>query len=245
MSNKENKHLLGILGGLGPMSTAYFYEMITEHTKAECDQDHIDMVISSSATTPDRTGYILGAGGENPALRMISDARKLIDFGADVIAIPCNTAHYFYCEVQDNITVPIIHIIYETVKFCKSKGAEKIGIMATDGTISTNTYQQIAEEFGIECIVPSEKAQKSVMDIIYGAVKQGRPVDMEAFYSVARELTKAGCDRIILGCTELSLIKRDHGLDSFYIDALEVLAWRSILYCGKTPIGFEEFDDEL
>ncbi len=241
----DNSKLLGILGGLGPMSTAYFYEMITRHTEVSCDQEHIDMVISSSSTTPDRTGYILGASTDNPAPRMIADAKKLVEFGADVIAIPCNTAHYFYSEVQKNITVPIIHIIYETVKYCKSLGADKIGIMATDGTVMSNTYQRIAEEFDIECIVPSVDNQRKVMDIIYGSVKQGKPVDMKSFYAVSRELTKAGCDRIILGCTELSLIKRDHGLDSFYVDALEVLAWRSIQYCGKKPVGFEDFDDEI
>lgn len=244
MEEKKSK-VLGILGGLGPMSTAYFYEMITEHTDALCDQEHIDMVISSGATTPDRTGYILGNNSENPAERMIKDARKLIDFGADVIAIPCNTAHYFYKEVQDNISVPIINIIYETVKFCHEKGAERIGIMATDGTVMTNTYQQMAQEFGIECIVPSSDNQNRVMEIIYGSVKQGKPVNMESFRKVSRELTKAGCDRIILGCTELSLIKRKYDLDSFYVDALEVLAWRSIQYCGKKPVGFEEFDYEV
>lgn len=241
----NNSKLLGVLGGLGPMSTAYFYEMITEHTEAKCDQDHIDMVISSSATTPDRTGYILGNSDENPAYRMIEDAKKLVSFGADVIAIPCNTAHYFYSEVQENISVPIIHIIYETVKYCKSLGDSKIGIMATDGTVLSNTYQRIADEFGIECIVPSSANQQRVMDIIYNSVKQGKAVDMREFNIVSRELTKAGCDRIILGCTELSLIKRDHGLDSFYIDALEVLALRSIQYCGKKPIGFEDFADEI
>ncbi len=241
----DNRKLLGILGGLGPMSTAYFYEMITEHTEASCDQDHIDMVISSSATTPDRTGYILGNSADNPAERMIADAKKLEAFGADVITIPCNTAHYFYSEVQENVSVPIIHIIYETVKYCKSLGAEKIGIMATDGTILSNTYQRIAAEFGMDCVVPCQANQQKVMDIIYKSVKQGKHVDMNKFADVTRELTKAGSDRIILGCTELSLIKRDHGLDNFYVDALEVLAWRSIQFCGKKPIGFEEFNDEI
>ena len=241
----DNSKLLGILGGLGPMSTAYFYEMITEHTNACCDQDHIDIVISSGATTPDRTGYILGKNSENPAGRMIDDARKLISIGAEVIATPCNTAHYFYREIQDNITVPIINIIEETVRFCHGKGDEKIGIMATDGTVSTETYQKMAKQYGIECVTPSPENQARVMDIIYGSVKQGKPVNMDSFRKVSRELTKAGCDRIILGCTELSLIKRQYDLDSYYVDALEILAWRSIQYCGKKPVGFEEFDDEV
>ncbi len=243
--NQKTNPILGILGGLGPMSSAYFYEMITEHTKASCDQDHIDIVISSGATTPDRTGYIIGAHKDNPAPRMIEDAKKLEKFGCGVIAIPCNTAHYFYDEVQANISVPIINIIEETVKLCHLKGAETIGIMATDGTVSTNTYQQMASNYGLRCIVPSEENQKRVMDIIYGQIKQGRTADMDLFNTVCDELRSLGCDRIVLGCTELSLLKKENCLGSYFLDALEVLAWRSIQYCGKTPIGFEEFDDEL
>lgn len=88
--------MLGILGGLGPMSTVYFYELITALTPASCDQDHIDIVISSRATTPDRTEYILGRSDKNPLDSMIPDAKRLVAFGAQIIAIPCNTAHYFY-----------------------------------------------------------------------------------------------------------------------------------------------------
>ena len=74
--------LLGILGGLGPMSTVYFYELLTALTDAKCDQEHIDMVISSRATTPDRTAYILGKSDENPLDVMIPEAKKLVAYGA-------------------------------------------------------------------------------------------------------------------------------------------------------------------
>ena len=63
---EEKRKLLGIIGGLGPMSSAYFYELITEHTLASRDQDHIDIILSSHATTPDRTDYILGRSNESP-----------------------------------------------------------------------------------------------------------------------------------------------------------------------------------
>ena len=243
MTVKENRPLLGILGGLGPMSTAYFYEMITEHTLAKCDQDHIDIVISSAATTPDRTSFIIGESSESPLNRMISDAKKLVDFGCDVIAIPCNTAHYFYDGLQEQISVPIINIIRETVKYCSALKTKKIGIMATDGTISTNTYQKIASEYGIECMIPSYDNQKKVMDVIYKCVKQGKKADMSAFNEVSLELRSLGCERVILGCTELSLVKKQEKLGAYFIDALEVLTYRTIKFCQKTPIGFEEFCD--
>ena len=77
------------------------------------------------------------------------------------------------------------------------------------------------------------------MDVIYGDIKQGRPADMAAFERAAASLRAQGCDRAILGCTELSLIKRDEGLGAFYLDSMEVLARNAILAFGKTPIGLK------
>ena len=110
MKNKDRK-LLGVIGGLGPASSAYFYELVTEHTKAEKDQDHIDMILSSRATTPDRTDYILGRSDVSPLPAMIEDAKSLEEYGATAIVIPCNTAHYFIDEVRKAVSVPMPSII--------------------------------------------------------------------------------------------------------------------------------------
>ena len=213
--------VLGILGGLGPMATVYFYEMLTRHTQAARDQDHIDVIINSRATTPDRTSYILGQSAENPFDIMAADAARLVTFGADVIAIP------------------ILNMVEETVLAAKAGGSARVGILATTGTVRTRTYQRMCEKHGLPCAVPDDAAQAAVMDVIYGDIKQGRPADMAAFERAAASLRAQGCDRAILGCTELSLIKRDEGLGAFYLDSMEVLARNAILAFGKTPIGFD------
>ncbi|MBQ8331565.1 MAG: aspartate/glutamate racemase family protein, partial [Clostridia bacterium] len=101
---------LGILGGLGPMSGVYFCEMLTRHTRAERDSEHLDFLLSSRASTPDRTDFILGRSDESPVPAMIGEVRKLIGAGADLIAIPCNTAHSFYESIQSASSVPVINI---------------------------------------------------------------------------------------------------------------------------------------
>lgn len=229
--------VLGILGGLGPMATVYFYEMLTRHTKAVCDQDHIDVIINSRATTPDRTAYILGESTDNPFDVMAQDAQRLVTFGADMLAIPCNTAHYFYDRLNESVQVPILNMVEQTVLRAKSE-CGKVGILATTGTVQTRTYQRICEQHGLACAVPDAQKQQAVMDIIYGDIKQGKPADMQAFAEVTNALRADGCTRVILGCTELSLIKRDEGLDGFYIDSMEVLAKCAIEAFGKTPTGF-------
>ena len=231
--------LPGIIGGLGPMASVYFYEMITEHTLAKCDQDHIDLLLTSRATTPDRTAYILGQSDESPLPVMISEAKRLISAGADVIVIPCNTAHYFYDGLCEAISVPVINIMVETVKYCVGKGMKKAGILATEGTVRSRTYERVCNEYGVEAAYPCDASQKLINEIIYGDIKQGRPADMEKFGRVAYELREQSCDTLILGCTELSLVKRNGHLGRFYTDSLEVLADVTIRSCGKTSIGFD------
>ena len=238
VNHEKPYKVLGILGGLGPMATVYFYEMLTEHTKAERDQDHIDMVISSRATTPDRTAYILGQSDENPLPIMVEEANRLIRSGAEVLVLPCNTAHYFYEELNRSTGVPIIHIIEETAAYCAAAGMQKVGILATEGTVRSGVYADVCRRFGIEAVTPSEEGQAVLSDLIYGQIKKGLPPDMEAFFAVAAPLWEVGCQTLILGCTELSLLKKTGRLDDSYTDSLAVLVAATIRACGKETVGF-------
>ncbi len=228
---------LGILGGLGPAATVYFYDMLTSMTKASCDQDHLDIVISSRATTPDRTAYILGTSNDNPAEQMVADAKKLVDFGADVIAIPCNTAHYFYEEVSTNVKVPVMNIIEETCRAVKISGGTHIGILATEGTVKSQAYHTVAQKMGLECTAPDKQGQDVINSIIYDRIKQGKTVDLSTFMKVADSLFDLGADTIVLGCTELSLLCQKNNFDYRFVDSLKSLAISVLKKFEKTIVS--------
>ena len=97
---RQSSPVLGILGGLGPMATAYFYELLIAHTQVQCDQDHIDILINSHASTPDRTAFITGASDQDPLSVMVADLKRMETYGAELVAIPCNTAHYFFDKLN-------------------------------------------------------------------------------------------------------------------------------------------------
>lgn len=238
--NSDNK-ILGVIGGLGPMATVYFYEMLTSLTTAQNDQEHLDILISSRASTPDRTAFIMGQSDLSPLPYMIEEAKRLERAGADIIVMPCNTAHYFYDEIRNNITVPMLDIIGETVGSCRRKGMKKLGLLATEGTVSTRSYEKRAGKLGVEIVTPSAESQKIIGDIIYNEIKKGLPADTVRFLSVAEELKAQGCETVILGCTELSLVKKQENLGDFFTDSLEELAVAAIESCGKRVRG-KEYD---
>ena len=234
-----DKHpMLGILGGLGPMSTVYFCELLTAHTQAFCDADHIDMIISSRASTPDRTAFILGNSTFDPRPVMIGEAERLVRAGAEILVIPCNTAHYFYEGLARECPVPILNIIRETVQLLKKNGVRCFGLLATEGTVRSEAYGRVCREMGVECVCPTEQEQAIVTHAIYECIKQGKPVDAAAMSGVCASLLSRGCEVLVLGCTELSLLKKQSILNAPLVDSLEVLAYRTIRACKKTPVGF-------
>jgi len=133
---KTKTKTLGVIGGLGPMATAYYMELVIQMTDASCDQEHLNMIISSRPGTPDRTRYILGLSDENPAPVMIDAGRWLVAEGAEILAIPCITAHYFQKQLEEEIHTPVIHLIKETVHHMRDYGVRKAGIGGKDlGTV--------------------------------------------------------------------------------------------------------------
>ncbi|MBQ7599940.1 MAG: amino acid racemase [Clostridia bacterium] len=237
----KKRKLLGILGGLGPLSSAYFYELITEHTLAERDQDHIDIILSSRATTPDRTDYILGRSDASPLDYMISDAKSLEVYGATAIVIPCNTAHYFIDQVRASVSVPVPSIITETARTVRECGFRKPAILATEGTVLSGSYQREFESMGMEYGIPDKDTQDRISHLIYGKVKAGSVPEPEELYEAAGHMLDRDCDCAILGCTELSLIGRKMKDNEKYIDSLTVLADTSIRLMGHRTVGMPSY----
>lgn len=223
---------LGVIGGLGPMATAVFMQMVIEMTEAGTDQEHIEMIIYDCPSIPDRTSYIVGQSLKNPEPYMAEVGNKLVGSGADVIAIPCVTAGYFYEQLSREIPIPIINVIEETAEYLVRQEVSTVGIMATDGTIQSGLFQRTLQSRGVKVILPEKKAQKDVMHLIYRNVKATKPIEMERFVCVSDELRGKGAQVIILGCTELSMIKRDEQIGAGYLDVMQILAKCCVEKCG-------------
>lgn len=235
---------LGVLGGLGPMASVYFLQLIVQMSQARTDQEHIEVLLHSVPQIPDRTRYILGQSSEDPVPQMVAAGRGLAAQGAQVLAIPCVTAHYFQERLEAQIGIPILNAIEETALYLQQAGISRVGILATDGTLSSRLFQTCLERRGIGCVTPKEEDQRAVMRLIYDNVKAGNPVEYPLFEAVAERLFTRGAQVNLLGCTELSLIGRDHVLGPGFLDVLEVLARKAVLCCGRLKEEYESLITE-
>ncbi|MEG0765544.1 MAG: amino acid racemase [Pseudoflavonifractor sp.] len=223
---------LGILGGMGPQATQDFYQRILDRTDAARDQEHLPTFILSDTAMPDRTVAILGGNAEGCYEQLLADAKLLETCGCTAIAIPCNTSHFFADRLQGALGIPIIHMVRETAKVLALRGSRRVGILATDGTVQTGIYQKECAALGLTTVDLPPEIQKIVMCIIYDEIKKGEKGSREKFAVIDKALHSLGCDAAILGCTELSVYRTYHGLPAFYVDAMDILAERSIEACG-------------
>lgn len=216
---------LGVIGGMGPLATNVFYQYLIDHTVAHSDQDHINTILLSHASMPDRTASILSGNTEALLRAMQSDFALLNPLGLKAIAIPCNTSHYFYDTLTSFTDTPIINMVEETIRTCAAQGEKKVAVLATAGTLRSGVYAQYADRYGITCTDIAEDDAAKVMDIIYAVKRENRRYFPALLEMIDRYSRSA---RVILACTELSCIpigKRNA------VDALKVLGTEAIRKC--------------
>lgn len=202
---------IGVVGGVGPAATVDFMGKIIKNTKAKKDQEHIKLIVEHNPQIPDRTENLISDGAD-PSVALYATCKKLEGNDANMIAIPCNTAHAFVEKIQPYLSIPIVNMLYETVQYIKTKypDIKSIGLLATTGTIKSRVYHEVAEKAGLNIITPDETNQQLVMNSIYGTygVKAGF-VDGECkkeLKTAMSHLLDLGAKIVILGCTELPLI---------------------------------------
>ncbi|MGQ9508334.1 MAG: aspartate/glutamate racemase family protein [Thermodesulfobacteriota bacterium] len=229
--------IIGILGGMGPEATIDLFTKIVKGTKVRRDQDHFRILIDNNTKIPDRTLAIQGKG-PSPVPHLVRSAKLLEKGGADFILIPCVTAHYYYETLKKRIQIPILHILHiilETAKFVKEnyKGIQKIGLIATTGTIQTGLFQNVFSSEGFELILPSSEVQKRlVMKAIYGkrGIKTIGPSEASKnlILKACESLIQKGAQLIIAGCTEIPLVLKEGDVSVPVVDPVSILAKAAI-----------------
>ncbi|OAJ60839.1 aspartate racemase [Paraburkholderia ginsengiterrae] len=248
----ERRFKVGVLGGVGPAATVDFMAKLVRNTPAVCDQDHLKIMVEQNPQIPDRAAALLG-NGDDPTLALYAACRTLEEGGADLIAMPCNTAHAFVDRIQPSLGIPIVNMLTCTADYLLKTfaGLREVGVLATSGTLASGVYEQALEARGFVQVAPDEPAQARLMNAIYGpkGAKAGFTTGecCDDLAAAIDDLVAQGVRVIVLGCTELPLLLRDAtlaragGLVVRLVDPTEVLARRCVAYAlgdsGGLPVG--------
>ena len=247
-AQKAKPFKIGVVGGVGPAATVDFMNKIVRNTPAERDQEHLKIVVEQNPQIPDRTENLLG-NGVDPTIALYSTCKKLEADEADIIAIPCNTAHAFVERIQPYLSIPIVNMLFETAEYIKKccQGRKVVGLLATSGTLGSRVYHDMIVPAGFDLLVPDAENQQRVMDAIYGpqGVKAGftRGRCVDDLLQAMASLVLRGAEVIVLGCTELPLLVESGdafpvaGKTVVVLDPTDILAKKCVGLCSSFMQG--------
>ena len=223
---KHNGLTLGVLGGMGPAATAEFQRLLAVKAPADCDQEHPRMIVYSYTAIPDRTTYLLGKGPD-PEPYLLEGLQTLEKWGADILAVTCNTAHFFLDKFQAEglIGRPLVHIVEETIRTCRERNPQGVWLTATLGTLNTGIYQRHAAASGYSFRLPDLAMRERIHEVT-DMVKAGRLQEAGARYRViVEELWQQERIPVAQACTELPMAWQAAGLPAeMGVSSLEALA---------------------
>lgn len=217
--------IVGILGGMGPEATVDLLQRIIRLTPARDDVDHIRCIVDNNPKVPSRIKAIIEGGGEDPGPCMADMGRRLEAWGADFLAIACNTAHYYYDAVQGAVSIPVINMIDLVARHVQENFPEhrKIGMLASPAVAMTGLYGDRLRKAGLEDLWPEAGHQERLLAIIK-AIKSGHADSRvrSDYAGVCENLLKRGAELAVVACTELSALGGSLPLKA--VDAAEILA---------------------
>ena len=203
---------LGVLGGMGPAACAEFLRILARDAPAESDAQHPKIIMLSDPDTPDRSDGLMGLGPDPlPVLR--KNLLQLVEWGANVLAVPCNTAHYFIDRFREDLPVPLIHIVEETVDAAKEISPGNCSwLLATDGTQKSLIYPACAEKKHFHFLRPSGEQQGKIQSCIRHVKAGDMKTAGELMRETVNELWRERDVPVTMGCTELPLAYEASGL---------------------------------
>ena len=226
------ENFFSIMGGMGTMATESFVRVLNQRTITHKDQDYLNYILFNHATVPDRTAAILHPDvATDPLPYLLDDIAKQNLLKPNFIVLTCNTAHYYYDQLQGATKIPLLHMPREAAQVLQGQQqGGKVAFLGTEGSVKAGVYAKELTAAGFEVVLPDETLQGKVNQLIYGDIKERDFLNVPLYHEIlADAIEKQECESVVLGCTELSLMEEHapgHGFR--VVDAQSILVDRTI-----------------
>lgn len=216
---------VGIIGGLGPETTAEFYMNIVKKNSKQNSSHPRILIHNVPMPFSLEEDIVKNSKNEEKLLPLLLEGLDILQDKVDFIVIPCNTAHIFIDDVRKKSKVPVLSIIEEVVSEIKNENLKKVGILATSKSIQKKLFDSKLTANDIQCIKPNDIDQRKVSEIIHLILKGEKSNGLKAeLLMIVNKLKDEGAGAIILGCTDLQLLLKQSDSPVRLIDTMEVLA---------------------
>jgi aspartate racemase len=214
-------------------STLHYYRIINQAVNERLGGHHSARIVMYSVDFAQVEVLLRVARWVDMARMMVEAARRIENAGADFLLICTNTVHGVAKEVQEGISIPLVHIVDATAESIKSQSITTVGLLGTALTMEEGFYEdRMAAKHGIEVMVPEEGERRLVDRIIFEELCHGiaKPSSRDEFKAIAASLVSRGAGGIILGCTEIPLLLGEEDVPAPVFDSTEIHALAAVEY---------------
>jgi len=220
----------GIIGGLGPETTAEFYLKIIFgcYEKNQIQRPPILIWNVPLKYEIENDLLTMSEGEERYLPYLIEAVEKLEKGGADFLVMPCNSLHMFIGDIRKTVQIPVLSVLEETASFLRNINVSEVGVLATTTSVKQGLYEKALSKVGIKQILPDNFDQAKIGKIISNIVlNQHANRDREELLKIIDRLVKRGVKNIILACTDLQLLVPQRQDVKIY-DTMEIFAQSTI-----------------
>ncbi|MEW4288179.1 aspartate/glutamate racemase family protein [Rossellomorea marisflavi] len=224
---------IGLLGGMSWESSSEYYRLINQGINQKLGGHHSAKSIMMSVDFEEVKQFQHHDEWDKATELMIKGAQQIERGGADFLLICTNTMHKMADDVQKSINIPLIHIADATAQTIKDAGLTKIGLLGTAFTMKEEFYKgRLSSRHGLEVVVPDQEGRQLVHDIIYRELCLGKIVaaSKRVYQQVIEKLIDKGCQGVILGCTEISLLIKQEDVAVPLFDTTALHAEAAVAY---------------
>jgi aspartate racemase len=231
------RKILGLIGGMGTVASAYMFDRLVALTPAAKDQDYIETIVHNNSRVPDRTAGILGTG-PSPLPELERSVDLLTGLGVHCIVLACMTSHHFLPLLRRRTPVELIDGVAETARHCAARHPEvrRVGLLASSGALQAGVFQTAFAAHEIEVVTFSAQEQAHYfMEPVYApwGIKAGNVTGLprERILEGVRLLLGQGVHAVIAGCTEIPLVLAPADLSVPLLDTIDIMCEAAIARC--------------
>lgn len=215
---------IGVLGGMGPEATVLFMQKMLAAVAADDDADHIPLLVDSNSQVPSRIAAIVEGTGESPAPVLVDMARRLVAAGAEALAMPCNTAHFYAPQISTATDVPFLNMLELSgdAAFARMGSGGRVGLLGSPALQQTNVFEAPLAARGLRPVYASD--QPALLAAIR-SIKANGPSEAArtTLNRAAEEMAANGAGAICICCTEFSLLASQIAAPVPLYDSLDLL----------------------
>ena len=218
--------LIGMIGGMSWESSAEYYRIANETVRAARGGHHSARLVMYSVDFEQIERYQT-AGQWDEAAKILCDAAQAVErAGAAFVVLCTNTMHKLAKEIQDAISIPLLHIADATGEIIQAQNLQRVGLLGTRYTMEQPFYRDRLTEMGLDVLVPRDDQRQLVHDVIYNelCVSELRSKSRERFKEIIADLARGGAQAVILGCTEIGLLIKQHDVSIPIFDTTRIHA---------------------